>query len=252
VNESAQPRQDRPGETRKAPEAPPSPSRPSLFAAPLEWLEGVDLWHGTLPMSQMVKATVRSWASPFASTLAAFGIRANTLTVLGLLLNCIAALMLAAGHFTTGGLVFLLFNALDFLDGAVARLTGTASDFGAFLDSVVDRYSESVIFIGLGWWYIADDNPAGAVVSYAALVGSLMVSYTRARAEGLGYACEVGLLPRPERIVLLGLGMIVSGLLDAPRLFFFILLALAALTNLTALQRILHMQRETQRRRSGL
>src|SRR5581483_7133687 len=192
------------------------------------------------------------WATPLAATLAALGIRANTLTILGLLLTILAAMTLAAGHFTAGGLVFLVFNALDFLDGAVARLTGTASDFGAFLDSVVDRYSEAVIFLGLEWWYVLDGNPLGVMVTSAALVGSLMVSYTRARAEGLGYACEVGLLPRPERIVLLGLGMIVSGLLDAPRLFFFILLALAALTNLTALQRILHMQRETQRRRSGL
>jgi CDP-diacylglycerol--glycerol-3-phosphate 3-phosphatidyltransferase len=211
------------------------------------WSGGQDL--GSLPMSRAVKDTVRGWASPLASTLASLGIRANTLTVVGLLLNILAAMMLAAGHFTTGGLVFLVFNALDFLDGAVARLTGTASDFGAFLDSVVDRYSEAVIFLGLGWWYVVDANPAGAMVTSAALVGSLMVSYTRARAEGLGYACEVGLLPRPERTVLLGLGMIASGLLDAPRLFFFILIALAALTNLTALQRILHMQREVGQRR---
>jgi CDP-diacylglycerol---glycerol-3-phosphate 3-phosphatidyltransferase len=160
----------------------------------------------------------------------------------------LAALLLAAGHFTAGGLVFLVFNAFDFLDGAVARLTGTASDFGAFFDSVIDRYSEAAIFLGLTWWYVDQGNPAGALVTNAALVGSLMVSYTRARAEGLGYACEVGLLPRPERIVLLGLGLIVSGLLDAPRLFFFILLALAILTNLTALQRILYMQRATSSR----
>jgi|GraSoiStandDraft_16_1057320.scaffolds.fasta_scaffold577463_2 CDP-diacylglycerol--glycerol-3-phosphate 3-phosphatidyltransferase len=194
-------------------------------------------------MSQMVKSTVRSWANPLASGLAATGIRANTLTILGLLLNILAAMMLASGEFAYGGLVFLVFNAFDFLDGAVARLTGTASDFGAFLDSVVDRYSEAVVFAGLAWWYTAADNPLGALVTYAALVGSLMVSYTRARAEGLGYAAEVGLMPRPERIVLLGLGLIISGLLDAPRLFFFILLALAVLTNLTALQRIRYVQR---------
>ena len=200
-------------------------------------------------MARLLKTTVRGWASPLAALLARLGIRANTLTMLGFLLNVFAALLLAAGHFTAGGIVFLVFNALDFLDGAVARLTGTASDFGAFLDSVVDRYSEAVIFVGLGWWYSGRGEPLGALVATAALVGSLMVSYARARAEGLGYACEVGLLPRPERIVLLGLGLIASGLLDAPRLFFFILLALAVLTNLTALQRILYMQRAVSQRR---
>jgi CDP-diacylglycerol--glycerol-3-phosphate 3-phosphatidyltransferase len=130
-------------------------------------------------MSRAVKATVRGWAQPLASTFAAIGIQANTLTVLGLLLNIVAGMMLAAGHFTSGGLVFLVFNALDFLDGAVARLTGTASDFGAFLDSVVDRYSEAVIFLGLGWWYVGDGNQLGAMVTSAALLGSM-------KARGLG------------------------------------------------------------------
>jgi CDP-diacylglycerol--glycerol-3-phosphate 3-phosphatidyltransferase len=228
---------------------PPSTVRGWSVASTFGWLWGGTWMSFGVPMSRTMKLMVRSWAAPLTRALAALGIQANSLTVIGLLLNILAAMLLAAGHFTWGGLFFLVFNAMDFLDGAVARLTGTASDFGAFLDSVVDRYSEAVIFLGLAWWYMGDGNRVGALVTYAALLGSLMVSYTRARAEGLGYACEVGLLPRPERIVLLGLGMIASGVLEAPKLFFFILLALAILTNLTAVQRILHLRRETLKRR---
>ena len=140
------------------------------------------------------------------------GIQANWLTYLGFVLNIVVAVILVNGWFALGGALFLIVNALDFLDGAVARAAGTAGAYGAFLDSVLDRYSEAVVFVGLIVWYARADDTLAVTVTALALAGSFMVSYCRARAEGLGLDCEVGLLQRPERIVVLGIGLMLSEL----------------------------------------
>jgi CDP-diacylglycerol--glycerol-3-phosphate 3-phosphatidyltransferase len=149
-----------------------------------------------------------------------------------------AAAIVGSGALVVGGFAFLLASAFDALDGAVARATNSASPFGAFLDSVMDRYSESALFIGLLALFTSRQQFDMAVVSSVALVGSLLVSYARARAEGLGVDCEVGILQRPERVVLLGAGLIFADALLVP-----VIWLLAVVTNATVVQRIIHVWR---------
>jgi CDP-diacylglycerol--glycerol-3-phosphate 3-phosphatidyltransferase len=189
-----------------------------------------------------VKLGFRGAVQPLALALARAGVQANWLTYLGFLLNCVVAVLVAQGWLGVGGAMFLIVNALDFLDGAVARAAGTAGAFGAFLDSVLDRYSEAVVFVGLIAWYSRQDDLLALVFAALALSGSFMVSYCRARAEGLGMDCEVGLLQRPERIVILGIGLMLAEYLH-PTILVAVLVALAILTNFTAAQRMRHVSR---------
>lgn len=187
-----------------------------------------------------VKVGFRGAVQPLAVALARAGIQANWLTYLGFVLNILVAIIVAQGWLGIGGAMFLIVNALDFLDGAVARAAGTAGAFGAFLDSVLDRYSEAVVFIGLIVWYSRQGDMLAVVMAALALSGSFMVSYCRARAEGLGMDCEVGLLQRPERIVVLGIGLMLAEYTHAA-LLIAVLVALALLTNFTAAQRMRHV-----------
>lgn len=164
----------------------------------------------------------------------------NMLTILGLLLTLAVTLTLAAGHLVWGGILVLLTSAFDMLDGALARATERNSKFGAFFDSTIDRYSEALIFLGLLLHYQGvQGSQLQAGLVYLAIIGSLMVSYTRARAEALGLDCKVGILARPERIILLSIGLII-GWLD------FTLAILALFTNLTAGQRMYHVWTQTE------
>ncbi len=163
------------------------------------------------------------------------------LTVTGLFLNVIVALVLALGHPVLGGILVLAANAFDMLDGAVARVSGKGSRFGAFFDSTLDRYAEAVMYLGVMAWLVTLGDNMTLLAAYLSIVGSFMVSYARARAEGLGVQGEVGLLPRPERILLLALALILHQYLLAP-----VLWLLAVLTNLTALQRILYARQVLQ------
>jgi CDP-diacylglycerol---glycerol-3-phosphate 3-phosphatidyltransferase len=194
-----------------------------------------------------VKVGFRGAVQPLAVALARAGVQANWLTYLGFVLNVIVAVLVSQGYFGIGGAAFLIVNALDFLDGAVARAAGTAGAFGAFLDSVVDRYSEAVVFVGLIVWYSRDGDASALLATALALAGSFMVSYCRARAEGLGLECEVGLLQRPERIVVLGIGLMLAEFLS-PTVLVAVLVALAVLTNVTTAQRIRHVGRLFQER----
>jgi len=193
-----------------------------------------------------VKLGLREAVQPLALFLARAGIQANWLTYTGFVLNLGVAALVIEGWLSLAGVVFLLVNALDFLDGAVARAAGTAGRYGAFLDSVLDRYSEAVVFVGLLIWFARLGDTPALTATALALIGSFMVSYCRARAEGLGLDCEVGLLQRPERIVILGIGMIAPDYLLVP-----VLILLAVLTNLTAAQRMRHVGKlfETRNRR---
>lgn len=185
-----------------------------------------------------LKAGARNRTETIGRLIGATGLTPNMLTVFGLLLNCGAAALILAGSLVAGGIVFLLASAFDMLDGAVARATGSASAFGAFLDSTLDRYSEGVVFAALIAVFAARGEEGHALGAALALTGSLLVSYARARAEGLGLECEVGLLQRPERVVILGLGLLVPGLLLEAVVWF-----LAVVTNVTVLQRVLHVRR---------
>jgi CDP-diacylglycerol--glycerol-3-phosphate 3-phosphatidyltransferase len=162
------------------------------------------------------------------------GLTPNMLTFMGLLLNVGVAVVLARGGIVLGGWLLLLATSFDALDGSLARLTGRQSRFGAFFDSTLDRYSEAVIYGGLLLYYVEQGAQAEIALVYAAIIGSLMVSYARARAEGLRFECKVGLATRLERIILIAAGLILNRVTLA-------LWLVAILANLTALQRIAHV-----------
>lgn len=174
---------------------------------------------------------------PIGAFLNRLGIAPNTLTISGLAGNSIGAYFLARGSFLVGGLILLSMGAIDALDGTMARLRGEASEFGAFVDSVTDRYSELVIYAGLLFYAVKEFNLTLAMLVFAAIAGSILVSYVRARAQSLGYEAKVGVLTRFERFVVL-----------VPSLVFgypWIGVALIAiLANITALQRIISVRQQ--------
>ena len=189
-----------------------------------------------------LKRVSRTYAATPARWLGRLGLTPNALTVIGSLLTASVGVLIAQGWFVAAGVCLWLFSATDTLDGALARATGRVTVFGAFLDSVSDRYAEAAVFFGIAWYYQATVNPRGVALTYLALVGSLMVSYARARAEGVGLqAAEVGWFQRPERIVLLGVGLLLTPFL--PIALELVLAALAILTTITVLQRVRHVAR---------
>ena len=191
-----------------------------------------------------IKRASRAYAEAPARFLGRLGFSPNALTVVGSVLTASVGLLVAQGWFVVAAVCLWLFSATDTLDGALARATGRVSKFGAFLDSVCDRYAEAAIFFGLLWWYQSLGDVFGVSVTYVALVGSLMVSYARARAEGIGLeAADVGWFQRPERIILLGLGLLLTPL--SPMILKVVLSALAVLTTITVLQRLIHVARAT-------
>jgi CDP-diacylglycerol---glycerol-3-phosphate 3-phosphatidyltransferase len=155
------------------------------------------------------KAT-KWFVEPIARFFIRLGISANALTIFGCLLNIGVAVVIATGRLQLGGFLLIAAAGLDNIDGSVARLTNKTTKFGAFLDSVLDRISESAIFLGLAWWYVGQGKPVEGFVAYVAIVGSLLVSYARARAEGIGVPCKVGLLTRVERTIIIIAGMILG------------------------------------------
>jgi len=165
------------------------------------------------------------------------GIGANLLTLIGCLLNIGAALIIAQGHLRWGGVALLFASAFDALDGTVARASGGSTRFGAFWDSFLDRVSESSVLLGLAWYCLAQGAHTEVLLAYIAIVGSLLVSYARARAEALEIECKVGLLTRVERCALIILGLISH--LTTPLLW---ILAIGA--PLTAAHRAWHVYRQ--------
>ncbi|HET9200086.1 MAG TPA: CDP-alcohol phosphatidyltransferase family protein [Dehalococcoidia bacterium] len=159
-------------------------------------------------------------------------------SAVGFLGNCGAAALVATGHFVEGGLAMLFFSLLDVFDGALARLTGTASPFGAVFDAVLDRASEAALLLGVVIHYSSEGETLEVVLAYAAIAGSIMVSYVRARAEANGILVKEGIFTRAERVVILGLGLILDLVMPA-------LLLLAVLANLTAVQRLLKVRQAT-------
>lgn len=170
--------------------------------------------------------------SHFARRLHSFGITPNALTYTGFILTAITAYYLANGRFGWSGVLLIVASFFDMLDGAVARFTKQMSTFGAFLDSTLDRYSESVTFLALAYYYSRRPSTRTELVLILfILVGSLMVSYTKARAEGLHVEIKAGMLQRPERVVLLIMGLLTGWMQP-------VLWVLAIFTNFTAIQRI--------------
>jgi CDP-diacylglycerol--glycerol-3-phosphate 3-phosphatidyltransferase len=191
-----------------------------------------------------LKNRSRVLAEAPARFLGRLGFSPNGLTIVGSILTASVGLIAAQGWFLAAGVCLWLFSLTDTLDGALARATNRVSPFGAFLDSVCDRFAEAAVFFGLVWWYQANTNPLGVALAYLSFVGSIMVSYARARAEGIGVAAaEVGWFQRPERIFVLGLGLLIAPY--APLALLGVLALLAVLTTVTVVQRVLHVARAT-------
>ena len=164
------------------------------------------------------------------------GITPNMMTMLGLLGNTVGAIFLARGEMLVGGLFVLFMTPIDALDGTMARLRGEASDFGAFVDSVSDRYSELIIYGGLMYHFLTLGDRLGGMLVFGAAAGSVLVSYVKARAEGLGYQAKVGLLTRAERYLVLAPSLVFNQLIIG-------LGIIAIFANITALQRIWHVRK---------
>lgn len=177
---------------------------------------------------------------PIARVLHKWGLHPNTVTLLGLGLAIGVSVVLALGYTRLGGALLLLTSSVDALDGALARVGGQRSRFGAFLDSSLDRISEGALLFGLLIALYPQGSALAVYALFITLLGSVMVSYTRARAEGVGYACKTGVLTRIERIVLLGVGLLFNVITPT-------LLVLAVLSWITVLQRILYVYRESRR-----
>ncbi|HJR00846.1 MAG TPA: CDP-alcohol phosphatidyltransferase family protein [Methylomirabilota bacterium] len=191
-------------------------------------------------MLRHYKASLTRLGDPVARALLRAHVRPNHLTMVGLGISILAACAFAQGRLRVGAVLLTLAGLFDFFDGSLARLANSVSAFGAFLDSVVDRYSDLVLLLGVVLYYHRAADTTGVFLTMGALVGTIMTSYTRARAESMGVACEVGLIERPERLILLIAGATFNQLTPA-------MIALAVLTNVTALQRILYMRRAATR-----
>lgn len=186
-------------------------------------------------ISEKIGSWVRTRILFIGRFLGNMGLTPNMLTVIGLLLNIGVAAVIAFWDIRIGGILLLVASAFDMLDGAVARATGKTSKFGGFLDSTLDRYSESIVYLGV-LVYIVDTSDAkmGSILTLLATTGALLISYSRARAEAAGYHASVGLVARPERVILLAICLILKEPMWA-------LWALAILTHLTAFTRIAHV-----------
>lgn len=182
------------------------------------------------------EAWVRRHAERLMTALGRVPLTPNQVTVIGFGLTCIAAGLAAFGHLRWAGVVLILAGTCDILDGALARTTNASYPYGAFLDSTLDRYSEGVIYLGLAAYFVSIDGPFQrwlVLATLGALAGSFLVSYVRARAQSLGFACETGLFARPERVVVTVVGLIFGGYV-----LYAVVILLAIVTNITALQRI--------------
>ncbi len=207
---------------------------------------------------------------PLIGLLIKMGITPNMITSMGLILNFVAMLILIYGaeygarndysYVGWAGFTILLAGLFDMIDGRLARVGNMAHPFGALYDSVLDRYSEMVMFLGICYYLVAQDYFLSSIFAFIAMIGSVMVSYTRARAEGLGVNCSVGLMQRPERILIIGISAILCGVFSAVMggdykvfvdflpfgvfetvsVFTMPIAILAVLSNITALRRLMY------------
>ena len=176
--------------------------------------------------------------NPIVGILSKSGVTPNTLTLTNLALNIVAAYVIATGHFLLGGVLILGSGLFDLLDGALARFTKQTTKFGAVLDSTVDRISEAATLCGLLIWYVAKEGATLEIVLIlAVLIGSFLVSYIRARAEGLGWECQVGLFTRAERVIVLAIGLLVDQV-------FIALCILVIFVFVTVVQRLVYLWKQ--------
>ncbi len=218
----------------------------------------------------IIKKKAYNWLDPLLNIMVKAGITPNKVTIIGFLITILSAAILIYGaekgerdnpvYITAFGIILLIAGIFDMLDGQLARKTGKMTVFGAFFDSIIDRYSEMIMFFGIAYYLVSYNYFLSGIFAFIAMIGSIMVSYSRARAEGLGYDCKLGIMQRPERILLIGISAIIYGivysiagefkykignfpLFENISIFTIPLFILAILTNYTAYQRIKHCQK---------
>jgi CDP-diacylglycerol--glycerol-3-phosphate 3-phosphatidyltransferase len=203
-----------------------------------------DLRRGDSLLSERTKQAGRAVLQPVVRLALRLHLTANRVTVIGFLIVSVAAVLVGTGNLLLGAAVLTAGSLLDAVDGALARASGGTTPFGGFLDSTLDRAAEAALYAGVAAYYLgtADEPTWPVVLAFIALAGSFLVSYTRARAEGIGLSASVGLAPRLERLVLIIAGIALAGLglqigLTAA------LAVIAVLSVTTTIQRIWHVQR---------
>jgi len=192
-------------------------------------------------LTGLLRGLFKGILDPIGAFLNRLGLAPNTVTLLGLTGNIVGAILIAKGNMLWGGLMVLLMGPVDALDGTMARLRGEPSDFGGFVDSVTDRYSELVIYGGLIYYFLSQGDALASLVVFIAASGSVLVSYVRARAEALGFDATVGALTRVERYLVLAPGLAFNYPLVAVWI-------IAIMANFTALQRIWYVRRQAHKR----
>ena len=196
----------------------------------------------------MLNAKIRGiWdkgMKPVGGFIGRSGVTPNQITLLGVVVQAVVSYLIVRDRLTEAGFVLIAAALLDTVDGAVAKARGLTSKFGAFLDSTMDRLSDALVFLPIAWLYLAEpaaeraDQEWVAAVAFAALVLSFLVSYAKARAEGLGFDCNVGLIERAERLIIMILALVFNDLLPAA----LVVLALASLV--TLVQRMVHVHKQ--------
>lgn len=198
------------------------------------------LFNDMSKLSEFREGASQRLTQPIGQLLAKSGLTPNTVTILGFLLGVVAALLVGTRHLLWAGFVLLISGFFDLLDGTLARLTQKTTQFGAVLDSTLDRVSEIALLSGILVLYIRQESTTGVLLVFATVAGSVLVSYVKARAEGVGLSCKEGLFTRAERVVVLSLGLFTGQLTIA-------LWILAVLTNVTVVQRLLYLWQQTRR-----
>lgn len=215
--------------------------------------------------------------NPLIQLFVKLGITPNMITTFGLLLNILAAIIFIVGaeqdnrtdmtYVGWGGFTILIAGLFDMMDGRLARIGNMSSPFGAFYDSVIDRYSELVMFLGICYYLISQNYFLSSLFAFVALIGSMMVSYTRSRAEGIGVECSVGIMQRPARVVTIGASAMFCGiayyftdhfsfkiaespipLFETISIFTLPVTFVAVMSNFTAFQRLNHVRKELEKR----
>lgn len=195
-----------------------------------------------LTLTDQFRKAFKGILEPIAGLFNRIGLMPNTMTILGVVGNVIGAVLLSQGQFVIGGIIILIMGPVDALDGTMARLRGMTGHFGAFVDSVSDRYSELVIFAGLLYYYIEQNNQLIAMLVFLAAAGSVLVSYIRSRGQSLGWDTKVGILTRMERYLVLGPSLVLSFI--HPLIPPIGIAIIAVFANITALQRIVDIRRQ--------
>jgi CDP-diacylglycerol---glycerol-3-phosphate 3-phosphatidyltransferase len=192
------------------------------------------------PVERPPRPTAREYQALMRNRLIESRLTPNAISLTGLVLCLVAAALVWQEYFLLGGIAFIVGSVCDTLDGRYSRMSGKGSSFGAFLDSTLDRMEEGIVLTAVAVHFSADGDDLAVAAVVVAVLASLMVSYTRARAEALGVECKVGIADRAVRVVILSIGLVFAGLgLLAPAVY-----TLAALSTITVFQRIWHVRRE--------